>query len=35
VVSTRDGVFYGSIENMQIDRGKLNLKFLVQERDDA
>ena len=35
VVSTRDGVFYGSIGSMQVDRGQLTLKFLAQERDDA
>jgi hypothetical protein len=35
IVSTRDGVFYGSIDAMVVDRGILNLKFLAQERDDA
>jgi len=35
VVSTRDGVFYGAINDMAVDRGSLNLKILVQERDDA
>ena len=35
LISTRDGVFYGSIDNMSVDRGSLNLKFLSQERDDA
>lgn len=35
VVSTRDGVFYGAINSMKVDRGSLNLKFLAQERDDA
>lgn len=35
IISTRDGVFYGSIDSMQVDRGSLNLKFLAQERDDA
>jgi hypothetical protein len=35
VVSTRDGVFYGSIDSMIVDRGNLNLNFLVQERDDV
>lgn len=35
VCSTRDGVFYGSISSMVVDRGSLNLKILAQERDDA
>jgi hypothetical protein len=35
VISTRDGVFYGAINYMKIDRGNLNLKILAQERDDA
>lgn len=35
VVSTRDGVFYGSVDAMTVDRGQLNLKILAQERDDA
>ena len=35
VVSTRDGVFYGAVDVMQVDRGSLNLKILAQERDDA
>lgn len=35
VVSTRDGVFYGSINGMVTDRGDVSIKFLAQERDDA
>lgn len=35
VVSTREGVFFGSIESMTVDRGQLKIKFLPQERDDA
>ena len=35
VVSTRDGVFYGAIGSMSVDRGDLKLKVLTQERDDA
>jgi len=35
VVSTRDGVFFGAIDSLKVDRGSLNLKILAQERDDA
>ena len=35
VVSTRDGVFYGAIDSLTIDRGSLKIKILAQERDDA
>lgn len=30
-ISTRDGLFYGAVEEMNIDRGQLELSFLVKE----
>lgn len=34
ILSCRDGVFYGAIDSMEIDRGQLNMKFLAQEQDN-
>ena len=31
LVSTRDGLFFGSVEEMNIDRGQLEMTFLVKE----
>jgi len=31
LVSTRDGIFYGSVDEMKIDRGQLDMTFLVKE----
>ena len=31
LISTRDGMFYGSIENLKIDAGLLEMTFLVKE----
>jgi hypothetical protein len=30
-ISTNDGYFFGSIERMEIDRGKLNMTILIKE----
>jgi hypothetical protein len=30
-ISTNDGYFYGSIENMEIDRGELSMTILIKE----
>lgn len=31
LVSTRDGIFYGSVDEMNVDRGQLSMIFLVKE----
>ena len=31
LISTRDGMFYGSIQNLKTDRGQLEMIFLVKE----